>query len=86
MGYTYISNGGPHPARSLLEHWNGKRWTVVHIRHPHTAFDGLNSISAVSSDDIWAVGFVGNYDQWGNDQTANMLLHWDGTTWTRVPD
>jgi hypothetical protein len=73
-----------HVGGALVEHWNGRRWSRVRFHHPHTDFSAFEDVSADSPDDAWAVGFVGNYDPWGNDQTANYLMHWDGTGWTRV--
>ncbi|HYP39403.1 MAG TPA: S-layer homology domain-containing protein [Chloroflexia bacterium] len=50
-------------------HYDGSAWSVVHS--PETS---LNALSAVTSDDIWAVGSDGN-----------SPLHWDGLTWSSVP-
>jgi hypothetical protein len=47
--------------------------------HPEavTNFNGsLSSVTAVSATDAWAVG--------GNAATRNMILHWDGTSWTKA--
>jgi hypothetical protein len=44
----------------------------------------LTSVSASSSNDIWAVGY---YQDYGNDPTSarTLTMHWDGKQWTLVP-
>ncbi len=39
-----------------LAHWNGTRWTAVPSTFPYDIANGLQGISAVSADDVWAVG------------------------------
>lgn len=69
--------------QTLIEHWDGRRWLVV--SSPNVIGSGyqnaLQSISAVSANDIWAVG------AWTepNGQQHPLTLHWDGATWTLVP-
>ena len=56
-------------------HWNGQQWTVVAV----SAVPGdasLNAVSAVASDDVWAVGY---------DLDGPMTMHWDGHSWSVVP-
>jgi hypothetical protein len=38
-------------------------------------------VSAISASDAWATG---GYETSSN-QSLNLILHWDGTTWTQVP-
>jgi hypothetical protein len=59
--------------RSFFLHWDGSTWTVFRSAVPSAPALGL---SAVSSDDIWAVG---------NDFDSTMTQHWDGTSWSVVP-
>jgi hypothetical protein len=67
--------------RALIEHWDGKAWTVV--RSPVvgrlSAF-GLESVDARSASDAWAVGEVAE----GSTQET-LSFHWDGDRWSRVP-
>lgn len=61
--------------QTLLEHWDGTSWRVV--RTPRTdSDDRLAAITAVSSDDVWAVG---------STDGRPLAMHWDGTQWRRVP-
>jgi hypothetical protein len=77
------------PFSSFIIHWDGTNWTQVPSPSPDKDDLGLVSVSAVSADDVWAVG---GYDPVGSpDGTgAILLLHWDGTSWTqkltRSPD
>ena len=64
-----------HPV-PVIEHWNGTAWTQV--SQPVSGYDSaLNSVSAVSGTDIWAVG----------EQNLNQTVteHWNGKSWTLVP-
>jgi hypothetical protein len=61
--------------RTLAEHWNGTSWQVV----PTPAVGGaarLNSVAAVSSTDVWAVGEL--------DVGLPIAEHWDGLRWRQV--
>jgi hypothetical protein len=61
-------------------HWNGSTWTRVPSPNPGNTFVRLFSVSAVSSNDAWAVGTY-----LINRQQKTLILHWNGSTWTRVP-
>ena len=69
---------------TLAEHWNGSSWTIVSTPSPGLApyfGDGLNSVAAVSSSDVWAVGQAGL--SLGGESA--LIEHWDGTAWAVVP-
>jgi hypothetical protein len=67
--------------RALIEHWDGKAWTVV--RSPvvgrRSPF-GLESVDARSASDAWAVGEITK-----RSEVVTLSLHWDGERWSRVP-
>jgi hypothetical protein len=65
----------------LIEHWNGKSWTVVSSPNPGGKFatNELNAVAAVSATNIWAAGYVIN----GTYKSA--ILHWNGRSWKTVP-
>ena len=51
-------------------------WSQAPIR---TVENVLNGVAAVSSNDVWAVGF------WVDGlQRRTLAEHWDGTSWTVV--
>jgi hypothetical protein len=61
---------------ALIEHWDGEAWTVV-PGDPNPGQGGfLLGVSALSSTDVWAVGY-----QAGG---IPLIEHWDGTAWTEV--
>jgi hypothetical protein len=63
--------------KPLIEHWNGRSWTVV--RGAATA-GVLNAVTAVSRDDVWTVGDV----HVGPAVWRPLAEHWDGHRWSRV--
>lgn len=77
-GSRELSNGKS--AGSLIEHWDGRSWSVVAdpaAGRPHTT---LNAIKAFSPTDIWAAG-----DQVAPDGTLVPLVErYDGTRWSDV--
>jgi hypothetical protein len=42
--------------QTLIEHWNGTKWSVVTSPNIGSGGDGFNTVVAVSADDIWAIG------------------------------
>jgi uncharacterized protein (TIGR03118 family) len=65
---------------TLIEHWNGSSWSVVPTPNPPNG-GLLNAVTAVSSNDVWAVGSV--LDSTGAPVAA-LVEHWDGTSWSIV--
>jgi hypothetical protein len=63
--------GDTQPA--LIEHWDGARWSRI----PNTPDGLLNSVSAVSGTDIWAVGT--------KFSDTPLIMHWNGKQWSVVP-
>jgi hypothetical protein len=60
----------------LIEHWNGARWSIV--PSPKAAVGVLESVSATSASDVWAVGAGQQSGQ------STVALHFDGSSWTLV--
>ncbi|NNF42811.1 MAG: hypothetical protein HKO59_15925 [Phycisphaerales bacterium] len=73
--------------QTLAMHFDGTSWT--HIPTPLTPIGGtggfLNAVDAVAPDDVWAAGTRIAPDVPAINTTA-VLLHWDGTAWTEIPD
>lgn len=92
VGTDLTPNGG---SKTLTLHWDGTSWTRVPAPDPPARIPDppapipdpptnppdnvLNGVSAVSASDVWAVGY--HQDAIGNRYT--LILHWDGTAWTR---
>src|SRR6266567_3297398 len=43
--------------QTLIEHWNGHKWSVVPSPNVGTHNNELFGVTAVSATDVWAVGF-----------------------------
>ena len=65
-----------HPLMTLIEHWDGRAWTVV----PSPAVGDLTAVTAASPDSAWAVG-SGEV----SGGSAAIVEHWDGKAWTWPP-
>ena len=73
------------PKFTVAEHWDGTSWTQTPTRNPHkftTDANFFNSISAVSSTDVWAVGV---HIENGGTAEHPLIEHWDGSRWTVSP-
>ena len=75
--------------RTLIEHWDGRRWTIVPSPNVRSARGVVNnmlfSISGTSADDVWAVGSWGEIaGGYGGRGDHALALHWDGRRWSRV--
>jgi hypothetical protein len=68
-------------ARTLIEHWNGRAWKVQPSPNPGSYSDFLQSVTALSATDAWAVGYYSSSEA----NAFTLVEHWNGRTWTRVP-
>jgi hypothetical protein len=66
----------PNISRSLIEHWNGVRWSVIRASQPRRSY--LTSVSCTSDQNCWSVG--GELTQQG----IPFSEHWNGRSWTEV--
>jgi hypothetical protein len=72
--------------RTLAEHWDGSKWTIVPTPN---AFKGrtrnsfLSAVSGSSSGNVWAVGWYQSGPN-GVDHSA-LIEHWDGSRWLVQP-
>lgn len=64
---------------TLIEHWDGTRWSVVPSPDPGPAGNHLYGVAAAGPDDIWAVG-----QQDGQAADTPLVEHWDGHSWLRA--
>ena len=71
------SPGGP--ARTLILHWDGRRWGIISSPNVGPGDNALVAIAAASARDIWAVGYhdAGSFYR-------SLVEHWDGDRWTVV--
>lgn len=61
----------------LIEHWDGSTWSVTpNVPEEETDFTTLTGITAISANDVWAVG------QFDGGTQVNLEMHWDGISWS----
>lgn len=73
---TYMSN-----PETLIEHWNGVRWSIFPSPNGSSSGSILAAVTAVSTRNVWAVGAAFN-PQLG---WQTLTEHWDGNIWRAVP-
>src|SRR5215831_4116044 len=77
---------GPGPFATLIECWNGKRWSVV-LSPSMRGSSTLGTVSCATSADCWAIGvWMRPHGTGGPSGTGGGTLteHWNGTAWARV--
>src|SRR5947209_6377502 len=65
---------------TLIEHWNGSKWSIISSPNPGSISNGLGGIGAVSAGDIWAVGGFSNTTK----SSQTLIIHWNGTHWSVI--
>jgi hypothetical protein len=77
---------------ALTIHWDGRSWKRFSALPPPEEpsqsgitwpMNILTSVAAISSNDVWAVGYYTN--NWMGDAAPSqepLLIHWDGKLWT----
>ncbi len=70
-----FSNNQNQPRQTLIEHWDGSQWSIVKSVNPGGSDSTLSSVTAISSDDVWAVG---------GSQSRELIEHWNGKKWSAV--
>lgn len=73
IGY---SGGTETPLETFIAHWDGASWRQVTSPNIAGGANQLFSITAISPQDIWAVGSTGG---------APLAMHWNGSEWSVVP-
>lgn len=80
VGYSATAVGNALD-RNLIEHWNGKTWTIVDPHLDAGLRHGLSSV-AVSRTDVWGVGDITYPD--GPDYVP-LVYHRSSDSWKSVP-
>jgi len=80
------SSSFAHKESCLLEHWDGEAWSAVTCPEPAGTGDAkLDSITEISPNDLWAVGFYTTGNTGSNKNSYALTEHFDGTAWKVVP-
>src|SRR5216684_2673823 len=78
---SYSNTGNVGSSQTLIEHWDGTTWSVVTSPNVASSGNDLVSVSAVSANNIWAVGNSFN----NNTNSGKTLIeHWNGIRWSIV--
>lgn len=77
VGYSNKNHGN---ASTLIEHWDGTAWSVIHSPNPGSDGDILQGVTAISPSNVWAVGYHGT----PNLHNKSLIEHWDGSKWSTV--
>jgi hypothetical protein len=79
-GVTCTSASDCWAVGSIISHWNGAVWSIVHSESIETLQDpSFGDVTCISASDCWAVGSYFNkpyYDA--------LINHWDGNSWSSV--
>jgi len=76
----FVTAGG-RTSKTLIEHWNGHRWSVVPSPNPSGQENLLYSVVATGDRSAWAVGA-----ELGRSGAFLALAeHWNGHRWRAVP-
>ena len=67
------------PLETLIEHWDGTRWSVIPSANVPGTNNELFGVVALGPNNVWAVGYSGSVE------FATLVEHWDGSTWRVVP-
>ncbi len=82
VGHTTI-NAFSQGAASLVEHWNGRAWSIVPtpdgVLPTFNYQNDLLGVSGTSAGDVWAVGWNGSIE---GDLHRPTIQHWNGSQWT----
>lgn len=66
---------------TLTEFWDGTQWSIVPSPSPSPMYNNLYGVAAISSNDVWTVGF--DVNDVGITQT--LTEHWNGSSWQVIP-
>jgi hypothetical protein len=76
-------------ARALAAPAGCQNWTGAQPPNPGGVSNTLDSVAISSACDVWAVGQTGPSAPSGSakaiTRNGTLILHWDGSHWTRVP-
>src|SRR6266436_2235803 len=65
--------------RTVTEHWDGTRWSLVRSPNATNGYNLLNGVGVVAANDVWAIGQAANGSTY-----STMIQHWNGTSWRVV--
>jgi hypothetical protein len=80
VGSSFVSTADSSAERTLVERWNGKRWSIVASPNRRDAVgSGLVAVTCTSASSCLAVGHSDT-----NLATRTLVEHWNGAGWSIV--
>ena len=80
--WAIVYHSQPQMARdTLIEHFDGASWTIVPSPNPGGFSNELLAVSAVATDDVWAVGYQIDF----SFVARTLTMHWNGLRWRVMP-
>ena len=82
----FIADANAQRTLTLIEHWDGSKWTVAPSPNQGEARGDLNTlrgVTAVAGNDLYAAGFFETAATGG--QHTTLVEHFDGNTWSIIP-
>src|SRR5262245_31574272 len=73
---SYTPTSGS-PGQTLIEHYDGKSWSIVSSPNQGSGDNVLNDVAEVTAKDIWAVGY---YSPTSSSARNTLTQHWNGTS------
>jgi hypothetical protein len=77
---SHSPSAGPYRPRTLIEHWNGRRWAVQPSPNMSSRVNDLTGVAATSASNAWAVGYF-----FKGSAVQALIEHWDGQRWAIQP-
>jgi hypothetical protein len=78
VGFYSNNSSSSTPSQTLIEHWNGKAWSVVSSPSPGSTDGLLFGVSRIPGTNLlWAVGVYNN----GNSPGQTLTEYWNGSSW-----
>jgi len=77
----YLDCGAGCPFQNFTMHWDGTRWNYIPSPNVGTLDNTLYSVSAISANEVWAVG----YYRIPNGTYQTLTMRWDGSAWSYIP-
>jgi hypothetical protein len=84
VGFYTNGHNGTLP-KTLVESWDGRRWSIVPSANVPGRGDGLNGVSCASAATCMAVGSYRHPVGAHFSPAATLVESWDGRSWSIVP-
>lgn len=86
VGFGPVPGGPAFAKQTLIEHWNGALWSIVASPNPPSTYSQaeLDGVFAVTSNDVWAVGFAEDPGCIASPCEITLIEHWNSSSWSLI--